>query len=195
MAQPTEVKTEPEAEGSASPTPMDEDLYEDAGDLEMYGKAPGNPFETIYLARVPRYMWEAWIKLTEKLGDDDEVQLGTLRTWNQPVEGIGKDGQPQQETKLRMLLHANFPEHQGIPREYNLDILDQNVVNHFIFSEEDLPGFKARSKARAEAARAGMPASLLRQRNENQERRTYDRRSRYQPYYRKAVPSKQPAPS
>lgn len=93
-----------------------------------------------------------------------------------------------------MLLSNNCPEHQVLPREYDLEVLEPNVNNHFIFSEEDLPGFKARSKARQEAANAGIPASLLRQKQANNgngpDRPAYDRRSRYQPYYRKAVPSK-----
>jgi transcription initiation factor TFIIF subunit beta len=87
-----------------------------------------------------------------------------------------------------MLLQSHA-EHQLLPQEYDLELLDPNVNNHFIFSEEDLPGFKAKSKARAGAAALGMPASLLRPKNENVEKRTYDRRSRFQPYYRKAVPS------
>jgi transcription initiation factor TFIIF subunit beta len=28
-------------------------------------------------------MWDAWIKLTERLGDDDEIRIGTLRTWTE----------------------------------------------------------------------------------------------------------------
>lgn len=87
-----------------------------------------------------------------------------------------------------MLLEGHSA-HQLVPVEYDLEVTDKAVQNHFIFSEEDLPGFKAKSKARAEAAASGMPASLLRPKNEPQERRPYDRRSRYQPYYRKAVPS------
>ena len=190
MADTTQIKPDPEAEAQASPTPMDEDIYEDAGDLDMYDKTTGTSFENMYLARVPRYMWEAWLKLTERLGDDDEVQIGTLRTWNEPAKSPDANGAFREETKLRMLLQANCPEHQGLPREYDLDILDQHVANHFVFSEEDLPGFKARSKARSDAATAGMPASLLRPKNENYERRPFDRSRRFQPYYRKAVPSK-----
>jgi transcription initiation factor TFIIF subunit beta len=75
------IKPDPEAPGS--PAQVDEeDLYEDAGDLEFYEKNAG-AFEQLYRARVPRYMWEAWSKLTERLGDDDEIQIGTLRTWNE----------------------------------------------------------------------------------------------------------------
>lgn len=89
-----------------------------------------------------------------------------------------------------MLLDPKCPEHQVLPREYDLEVMDANVNNHFVFSEQDLAGFKAKNKARAEAASQGMPMSLLKPKGENGvEKRTYDRRSRYQPYYRKAVPS------
>jgi transcription initiation factor TFIIF subunit beta len=94
-----------------------------------------------------------------------------------------------------MLLQANCPEHQLLPREYDLEVTDSNVRNHYVFSEEDLPGFKARNKARAEAAGARLPPSLMRARaaaggGGGGERHSYDRRSRYQPYYRKAIPSR-----
>ncbi|CAM1507087.1 Fc.00g067280.m01.CDS01 [Cosmosporella sp. VM-42] len=180
MADTSFVKPDPDTK---SPAPVDEDdLYEDAGDLEFYDKnAPAR--ETMYLARIPKYMWDAWMKMTDRLGDDDEIQIGTLRTWNEEKP----DGTV---TKLRMLLDPKCPEHQTLPREYDLDVMDPDVNNHFIFSEEDLPGFKARSKARAEAASQGIPQSLLRQRAGGPDRPQYDRRSRYQPYYRKAVPKR-----
>jgi transcription initiation factor TFIIF subunit beta len=85
MADTAPIKAEPE-DGSpaAVATPVDEeDLYEDAGDLEFYDKnSETRSAETMYLARVPKYVWEAWMKLATRLGDDDEVQIGTLRTWN-----------------------------------------------------------------------------------------------------------------
>lgn len=196
MADSTAIKADPEEEKIMPPAmPMDEDdMFEDAGDLEFYDKTlPGNSLETLYLARVPKYMWESWLKLTERMGDDDEIQIGTLRTWNEPQPDATVEGGTRDVTKLRMLLNAKCPEHQALPREYDLEILDRDVKNHFIFSEEDLPGYKAKNKARAEAAAAGIPQSLLRQRQnqgaERPERRPFDRRNRYQPYYRKAIPS------
>ncbi|KAG5928112.1 hypothetical protein E4U53_002739 [Claviceps sorghi] len=197
MADSTAIKADPEEEKIMPPAmPMDEDdMFEDAGDLEFYDKTvPGNSLETLYLARIPKYMWESWLKLTERLGDDDEIQIGTLRTWNEPQPDATVEGGTRDVTKLRMLLNAKCPEHQALPREYDLEILDRDVKNHFIFSEEDLPGYKAKNKARAEAAAAGIPQSLLRQRQnqgaERTERRPFDRRSRYQPYYRKAIPKR-----
>ncbi|KAJ2955040.1 hypothetical protein NQ176_g11434 [Zarea fungicola] len=74
MAEPGYVKPENENE----PAPIDEeDPFEDAGDLEFYDKNLASTFETLYLARIPRYMWEAWQKLTDRLDDDEEVQLCT----------------------------------------------------------------------------------------------------------------------
>ncbi|KAH8179684.1 transcription initiation factor IIF, beta subunit domain-containing protein [Sarocladium implicatum] len=167
-----------------APAADEEDLYEDAGDLEFYDpNADGNRFEALYLARLPKYLWDSWAKLLEGLDDDNEVRIGTLRTWS------SQDSQGQERQHLRMLLEGHSA-HQLVPVEYDLEVTDKAVQNHFIFSEEDLPGFKAKSKARADAAALGMPASLLRPKYEPQERRTYDRRSRYQPYYRKAVPKK-----
>jgi len=198
------VKPDPEDEEKKPLAALDDDdLYEDAGDLEFYDKsAAGRQFETLYLARVPRYMWDAWLKMTDRLGDDDEIQIGTLRTWNEPVPDATVEGGTRDVTKLRMLLDANCPEHQMLPREYDLEVLDRDVHNHFVFSEQDLESYKAKNKERADAAAAGIPMSLLRQRqaaeaqagqSSGPQRNSYDRRSRYQPYYRKAIPSEFPA--
>lgn len=200
MADTQPIKPEPEEEKPALAGVDDDDLDENAGDLEFYDKnSPTRQFETLYLARMPRYMWEAWLKLVERLGDDDEVQLGTLRTWNEPTPDAAVEGGVRNVTKLRMLLDAEHPEHQTMPLEYDLEIHDRDVQNHFIFSEEDLPGYRERNKARAETLSAGIPAHLLRQRAQangqepGPQRHAYDRRSRYQPYYRRAIPSWSPA--
>lgn len=94
-----------------------------------------------------------------------------------------------EQIKLRMLLHDDIPEHQELPKEYDMELTDNDLKDHYVFSEEDLPGYKAKNRARIEASNAGIPASLLRSREPRPEKPTYDRRSRYQPYYRKAIPS------
>lgn len=50
----------------------EDDIYEDAGDLE-FNQDPA--FQRMYLARVPKYIWEAW----QNLDDDAEIQIGTIR--------------------------------------------------------------------------------------------------------------------
>jgi len=105
---------------------------------------------------------------------------------------------------MRVLLRSDIAPHQGIPKEYDLDFSNhtsadgtvQPTKNTFVFSEQDLPGFRARNKARTAAAAAGIPAYLLRQKDrvekpgENQGGggRPWGRRNR-QEYFRKAIPS------
>lgn len=70
-----EIKPDPDALG-ASPSAFDEDdIYEDAGDLEFNNDPK---YQGLYLARVPKYVWEAW----SHLDDDAEIQIGTVRMVN-----------------------------------------------------------------------------------------------------------------
>ena len=193
MADAPVIKEEP----GASPTPMDEDeLLEEAGDLEFY--EPSITTESIYLCRLPRSTWKAWIELTKNLGDDDEVQIGTIRTWKeQPAAKAGSSGEAaaQPQVKLRMLLDSKFSEHQLVPKEYEMEVTDHGVKNHYVFCEEHLPGFKEKNKAREDATAAGIPLHLLKTQNQNQnqdriQKRPYDRNRKWQPFYRKAIPSK-----
>ena len=114
---------------------------------------------------------------------------------------------------MKILLRSDLSSHQGIPKEFDMDFsnhlsADGNPApskNTFVFSEQDLPGFRARNKARTAAAAAGIPAYLLRQKDrvekpgDNQGAgagaaggggagRPYGRRNR-QEYFRKAIPS------
>lgn len=66
------IKPDPEGLGASPGAFSEEDIYEDAGDLE-FNTDPS--FNALYLAKVPRYMWEAW----SKLDDDAEIQIGTIR--------------------------------------------------------------------------------------------------------------------
>lgn len=80
MADQEKIKAEPDVDG---PSPMltEDDVYEDAGDLEFYDPSiPFDPYGAMYLARVPPYVWEAW----SKLDDDAEIQIGTIRQWADP---------------------------------------------------------------------------------------------------------------
>jgi transcription initiation factor TFIIF subunit beta len=77
------IKPDPDTKG-ASPAPFaDEDIYEDAGDLE-FNTDPN--FQRLYLARVPKYVWEAW----SELDDDAEIEIGTIRQTEVP----SVNGQP-----------------------------------------------------------------------------------------------------
>lgn len=68
------LKTEPDLAG-ASPSPTEEDIYEDTGDLE-FNSDPA--YQTLFLARIPKYLWKVW----SELDDDAEIVLGTVRMTN-----------------------------------------------------------------------------------------------------------------
>ena len=56
---------------AASPGPAsDDDIYEDAGDLDFSRAVQG-----LYLTRIPKYLWESW----STLDDEEEIRIGTVR--------------------------------------------------------------------------------------------------------------------
>jgi transcription initiation factor TFIIF subunit beta len=80
----TLIKPDPDAPGASPSAFTDDDIYEDAGDLE-FNVDPA--FQKLYLARVPRYVWDAW----SKLDDDTEIQIGTIRQTTR----LGENSQPK----------------------------------------------------------------------------------------------------
>lgn len=71
------IKPDPDSVGASPAAQIDEDIYEDAGDLDFTGAEQG-----VYLTRLPKFLWESW----SKLDDGQEIQVGTIR-----VEGIPGD--------------------------------------------------------------------------------------------------------
>lgn len=96
-----------------------------------------------------------------------------------------------QDANHQLLLDRNLAIHQTVPKEYELQMADSKPRNTFLFTEQDLPGFKSKSAAKFDAASANMPARLT-QRLKSEKpgaKQAYDPNKRFQPYYRKAIPS------
>jgi transcription initiation factor TFIIF subunit beta len=87
-----------------------------------------------------------------------------------------------------MLLSSDLGEHQTIPKEYLLDVTSESVNNTFVFTEQDLPGFKSKSRQKFDPSNANMPARLTRPSYEKS-KQPWDPNKRFTPYYRKAIPS------
>ncbi len=64
------IKSEIDSVAASPSAQTDDEIYEDAGDLDFAGTTQG-----IYLTRIPKYLWETW----SKLDDDEEIHLGTIR--------------------------------------------------------------------------------------------------------------------
>ena len=50
---------------------------------------------------------------------------------------------------MSLLLSPDVAQNRDLPREYNMHIVEQDPMNTFVFSEKDLPGFRAFSADRA----------------------------------------------
>ena len=68
--QTSHVKPEPDSITNSPATHTDDDLYEDAGDLDFAGADQG-----LFLTRVPKFLWERWSQLDES----QEVTIGMVR--------------------------------------------------------------------------------------------------------------------
>ena len=119
------IKTE---DGSSFIKPEnDVDDYEDTGECQM----PQNEQEQdAWLAKLPKWLWEAW----ENIADDEEIELGKIRLYTQP--------NPDGSNKIKLRLH-DIPQHQNVPKLYDMAITRPRYNNTVVFSERDQPGFKA----------------------------------------------------
>ena len=89
-----------------------------------------------------------------------------------------------------MLLRNDLKEHQGIAKEYSFALPEgEEAKNTFVFTEQDLPGFKSRSRQKFDTATANMPSRLTRPKTDRV-RAPYDPNKKFVPYARKSVPSK-----
>ena len=64
------VKPEPGLGDEVLGSVPDEDIYEDAGDLDF--SAGSRP---VLLTRLPNFLWDSW----NSLGEDEEIRIGTVR--------------------------------------------------------------------------------------------------------------------
>ena len=71
------IKQDPDAALSSPAAHSEDDIYEDAGDLDF-----STSEQSIFLTRVPKLLWECW----SKLDDDQEISIGRIR-----VEGQSGD--------------------------------------------------------------------------------------------------------
>ncbi|KAI0387518.1 transcription initiation factor IIF, beta subunit-domain-containing protein [Hypomontagnella monticulosa] len=175
------IKPESDDIGRSPSAMSEDDIYEDAGDLEFY--EPNDTSNSgVYLTHVPKYLYDAWANMD----DDAEIQVGTLRQWSEKLPN------GQEKNHIAILLDHKLAPHQQIPKEYDLEIKEMNLQNTFLFTEQDLPGFKSRSQG----AKSDIPAYLRpkperpRENTQPEDNNKRGRKGRYQPYYRKAIPKK-----
>ncbi|KAL8952949.1 MAG: hypothetical protein Q9222_001168 [Ikaeria aurantiellina] len=167
------IKVEPPSNAASPAAASDEDIYEDAGDLDFSKAVQG-----LYLTRIPRYLWDNWANLE----DDQEVQLGTIR-----VEGSLEDVK-----RMSLILSPNVPNHHDVPKEYNMHVTNEKSLNTYVFTEKNLQGYAGKDEpathgkagSGALASHAPKPSFQHRPHQTNPQRAT----SRRMQPYRRTIP-------
>ncbi|KAJ5622480.1 Transcription initiation factor IIF beta subunit [Penicillium herquei] len=146
----------------------DDDLYEDAGDLDF---SAAN--QHVWMSRLPRQLWENWAQID----DDEEIEIGTIRI----------EGEPNDLKRVSLRLHDR-PDNKDIPKDY---ILQQQTVtstnashmtqNTFVFTEKDVPGAENRMAVFGET-RSALYEAMKR------DARRREQGKKWEPYMRKTVP-------
>ncbi|KAI1913451.1 hypothetical protein LOZ12_003183 [Ophidiomyces ophidiicola] len=167
------IKSEPDTKDIDSPMLSDDDIYEDAGDLDFASAA-----QDVWLTRIPKSLWEQW----SKLDDDEEIQIGTVR-----VEGPATDIK-----RISLRLH-DVPQNEGVPKDYNLkrqninaDRTAYTVQNTFIFTEKDLPGYKDRTHLLFNENQPHGRSYVYEQMKRDSRRK--ENKKKWEPYARKTIP-------
>ncbi|KAL9101546.1 MAG: hypothetical protein Q9163_003201 [Psora crenata] len=124
------IKQDPDAIATSPQAHLEEDIYEDTGDLDFTGSE-----QSVYLARIPKFLWECW----SKLENDQEIQIGRIRV----------EGQPGDIKRMSLMLDAGVPKNRSVPKEYNMHVTNQDSFNTFIFNEKDLSGYRPLTSDRA----------------------------------------------
>ena len=159
----------------------EDDIYEDAGDLD-FGEQP----QQLMLTRVPKYLWKTW----SQMDDEQEIQIGLVR-----VEGEGTGTKRVCQAcaafervltpfQMSLLLSKDVAFNESLPKEYNLTIMKNNPVNTFIFSERDLPGYTNISRGQGQNSQVPPRPQF-----QDRSKQPYDKNRKWQPYYRRAIPS------
>jgi len=78
------IKPDPDSKATSMGAIEEEDIYEDAGDLDF-----SNAGQNVWLLRIPKQLWEHW----SKIDDDEEIQIGTVRVEGTPTD-IKRVGSP-----------------------------------------------------------------------------------------------------
>jgi len=173
-----DVKPKAEFDVLSLEAQSEEDIYEDAGDLDFTSSK-----QHVFLTRLPKFLWSSW----SQMDDDTEIQLGTMRV----------EGDLENPKRMSLLLSSALGVNHNVPKEYNMQMQNWTPTNTFVFTEKDLPGYVAKSKVstRQTQGSASLPFSQVAPRLGFQDRgrpalSRPDKSKKWQPYYKRAIPKR-----
>ncbi|KAF2679383.1 transcription initiation factor IIF [Lentithecium fluviatile CBS 122367] len=135
-----DVKMEHDAVTPSGSGYMDDDFYEDTGELQLPLKGAERD---IWLTRIPDWLYEKisnWDELAEG-NDDDQVVLGEVLAFPDSME---KDGISKKHP-MRLFFDERWRHKSQLPTAFELEpqsTKGEMLKNTYIFTEKDLPGYK-----------------------------------------------------
>ncbi|CAI6286104.1 unnamed protein product [Periconia digitata] len=125
---------------------MDDDFYEDTGELQM----PKGADPDLWLTRVPDWLWAKISEWGDLAGGDpnEQIQLGEIIAFPDPLE---KDGISKSQP-MRLFMGDHWKQKAQLPGAFELEPLHTNrevLQNTYVFSEKNLPGYKPSAKGAA----------------------------------------------
>lgn len=92
------------------------------------------------------------------------------------------------------MLSSDLAQNRAVPKEYNMHMMERNPASTYIFTEKDLPGYSTKTKGNGQHS-FGFPSSRMPHQTSFHDRSRQgnnqaDKGKRWQPYFRKAIPSK-----
>ncbi|KAI4907385.1 hypothetical protein J4E90_009414 [Alternaria incomplexa] len=131
------IKTEAGVKAEGDIGFMDDDFYEDTGEMSIN---KDNPQQDVWLTRIPDWLYEAvskWENVADG-NDNDQIQIGEVLAFA-TTSGIDKD------KPMRVFLDDRWRAKSNLPSAFQLDpaaASEAQLGNTYIFTEKDLPGFK-----------------------------------------------------
>ena len=139
---------------------LDDDDYEDTGELGFPDQVPG-----AWAARIPRLLFEHWSKIDE----DHEIQLGVVRHL-------------KRSDKYQIVLDPKVKYNDRVPKRYDFIRKNNRTSNTFVFSEKDMPGYRRKARDRDGTENGKVSHSTAKNAGVNKSKR-------FQPHYKRAIPS------
>lgn len=127
----TDVKAEIKAEETKPLGEIDE--FEEDTDLHM----PEVDSKS-WLLKVSEDMWKVWDEVYKNAPDDHQIEIGRVRVFHR--------GPTDTKQKIQIRLSDDIPQHQPLPKTYEVELKSERYNNTVIFSEKDLPGHNSNAR-------------------------------------------------
>ena len=187
------IKPDPDSKEAILADLEDDDIYEDAGDLDFSASA-----QNVWLSRLPQQLWDHWATIDENADDDEEIEIGTIRIEGEPgdlkrvcLNLINLSSSwvltLHLDSQVSLRLHKREG-NEDIPKDYTLQkqSMSTNAAhmtqNTFVFTEKDIPGAENRLASFGEK-RSALYEAMKRDARRRQQGK------KWEPYVRKTVPS------